>query len=101
MTDSGGGRYRSAITVSLPLSGKGVKQDMIPPLAVPINKTAITPSLPLPLEVFANGPVPNLGPPRGEGESNGWGTERFPSAPGPTGPRQVEGGSPGDPPCPD
>ena len=40
-------------------------------------------------------------PQRGRGEaSDGWGPERFPSAPGPPGPRQVEAGSPGDPPGP-
>ena len=38
----------------------------------PLNKTAIIPSLPLPLEVFVNGPVPNVGPPTGEEESKWW-----------------------------
>lgn len=86
--------------MSLPLSGKDLK-DMIP-LPVPIKQTAIIPSLPLPLEVFTNGPVPNQGFPKGGGGKQVMGRVQggSPQHLAPQGPAKWRGGSPGDPPCP-
>jgi hypothetical protein len=68
MGNNGGGQSKSVTLAFLPLSGNSIKSDMIP-LPITIEQNSHNPSLPLPLEVFANGPE---SPVAGQGEaSNG------------------------------
>jgi hypothetical protein len=73
-------------------------------LPISIKQNSYNPSLPLPLEVFANGPEPNLVPSLGDGgrgkQVMGGVQRGFPQHLGPMGSCQVEGGDPGDSPYP-
>lgn len=89
--------------MSLPPAGKGIKQNMIP-LPVPIKQNSYNPIPPPSPSRYLRemSQCPTWAPPGGGGQreaSDGWGRE-VPLSTWPHGARQVEGGSPGDPPYP-